>query len=687
MVEHNRVVLITGETATGKTSQVPPALANTGLFSSVTVTLPRRVAARSACQWVAEVVGSVVGGKVGYRTAEEHFRSPETEILFCTDGVELNRRYQGKPQKGRYAIVPDEIHEWNLYQETMIAWMRRELNDDPNLTLVCMSASMDSAGLSDYLGGAPIIEILGRKYDIEEHQTSERPAVVAARQAKLGDNVLVFVDGKSEIVAVTAENAAILNDDGIVILPFHGEQTPAEQQLVFQRYACPVIRVATNVAETSLTIPGVRVVVDTGLAKRSEVHNGVRGLYTQPISQAEIKQRKGRCGREGEKGDYYLCSDIPVSDRPLFPTPEILRVPLEQLVLGLAAVGVEAQDLGFFHQPEDSEILRSKSVLQALGVFDSRGEITPTGKAMSHLPIEAHLARMIIEAKQRGVLNAVLTIVSCLEVGGVRGRGKKLPDGRRLPPVWRRTTKDRTSDLIAEMVWFDKATRMSPAQMYANDIHVKHFTKAVELRARLAHALHAPLDRYTGGSNREIIRACIPGMVERVYHRVSPGSYRGSDGQIRRMERTSVINPAKAEWIIGIPFDLGSRDGNVTRMITAASKVERAWVEGILPQPKVQGRLELARALAEGRIIYPEQAANQEVVDWVELLYQEFPDQVTAPTVEVLTEIYASLLGPVTTLDDLFEMKLRLFRRHVAPQHLLSWRGSTRRPRLVSATA
>jgi len=116
-------------------------------------------------------------------------------------------------------------------------------------------------------------------------------------------------------------------------------------------------------------------VVDTGLAKRSEVHNGARGLYTQPISQAEIKQRKGRCGREGEKGDYYLCSDIPILDRPLFPTPEILRVPLEQLVLGLAAVGVEAQDLGFFHQPEESEILRSKSVLQALGAFDSRGEI------------------------------------------------------------------------------------------------------------------------------------------------------------------------------------------------------------------------------------------------------------------------------------------------------------------------
>ncbi len=577
-VFENQVVIITAETGAGKSTQVPLYLLDEGY--SMVVTEPRRLAARTLAARVAEEDNSDLGDIIGYRTAHEGNDSPNTKCLFVTDGLALVRELM---LLGRHDIlVLDEVHEWNTNLEVLVAWVRRSIAAGAKWKVVLMSATVEAEKLSKFFDGAPVITVPGRQFPVEERLPSAKDiAGEAIELLRQGRNVLVFQPGKKEIVETT--EAIKASGVSAEVLSLHGDLEPGEQARAFAHYARPKCVIATNVAQTSITIDDIDAVVDSGMERRTEVVDGVEGLYLKPISLADSKQRKGRAGR-CRPGIYIDCY-AGLSVREEYPKPEILRTLLDQTVLRLASIGFDMEDLSFFHQPNLLEIQNAKRSLRVLGCMDEKGEVTSVGHEVSKLPLSVPFARMIVEANRLGVVNDVLTIAAILDQGELTIRQRD----RFVEPAWKKLVpSEYSSDVMVQLIVWEVAMSIEGdrEKMQKLGIFPKAFYQAKDKRRHLRDVLQGKVHSFRSTGDREkILKAVCSGMIGHLYRFTSMGWMNG-DGQVRELARESVVRGA--EWVVGLPFDLEvptRRGGKTTlKLIRMATKVDPSWLIKIAPQ-------------------------------------------------------------------------------------------------------
>lgn len=581
-INNNPVTVITAETGAGKSTKVPQYLLDEGY--KVVVTQPRRLAARSLATYISKQRGEELGNKIGYRTAQDRKDSSATDLLFCTDGLQLVRELTGSGMIGeKTVLVLDEVHEWNTNMETLVAWSKQQINKGIDFKVVLMSATLDAEKLSGFFNNekseqAPSIKIPGRLFPVEEKVEAENMITSETmRLAKDGRNVLVFQPGKKEIEQTIKElQEANIN---AIILPLHGQLNPAEQQRIFKHYDKPKIVVSTNVAQTSITIDDIDAVVDSGVERRIELRDGVEGLYLKNISQADCKQRKGRAGR-CKSGEYVLCSAGYIEDREKYPKPEIQRIRLDQTVLRLASSGLDATELEFFHQPDISVLKEAKRALIALGAMDKEGNVTKIGHKISKLPISVHIGRMVIEAEKRGCLNDALTIAACMEVGGLKNWKND---------NWKYLTKENESDVLAELDFYNAASGMNGNSLFDAGINTKSFYRAKEIRRRLISGIkHSGINfNKDNKENKEnILRAVVAGMVDNLYKNDGYGDYT-KNGIERQKDKNSIVQ-GNPNWIVGKPKDIQFKnrrgDFQTINLLDMCSKVDPEWLVDVAPQ-------------------------------------------------------------------------------------------------------
>lgn len=524
------------------------------------VTEPRRMAAWSLAQRVAEEMNSPLGETVGFRTGFERKDSVETSILFCTDGLELVREITDTKNKQKVLII-DEVHEWNLNIETLVAWSKKRVSEGWCTKVIIMSATLEKEDLAQYFGeDVYLLEVSGKVFPVSFEQRKEEcfiPSICEMIQE--GRNTLVFVPGKKEIENVIEELSHC--DVKAIILPLHGELDSAEQKECFANYSIPKVVVATNVAQTSITIPDIDAVVDTGTEKRMEVHNGIQGLFLKDISKADYLQRKGRAGRTKE-GKYILCSNTLFENREEFSTPEIQRGNLDQIVLRLAACGIDATELEFFHQPSIELLTRAKEILVGLGALTIDNKVTSIGYKMAKMPVSVQAARMIIEAEKYGVTEEAICIAAIHEIGSLLNRRKE--KGLRVPSYSDFTDED-TSDYIAELDVWKMLEEMRYIHFKDLGINRKAYNQIKEYIRKLHNSLNGVIevkssDNKNSINKNSIRKACIAGMIEHVYKRTYEG-YVNEDNITRNLDRNSCLNGwDRPDLLVGTPRIIEYKD-------------------------------------------------------------------------------------------------------------------------------
>ena len=444
----HQVVVVAGATGSGKTTQLPKICLESGR-RSIAHTQPRRIAARSIAERIAEELQVPVGGLVGYRVRFTDAVSADTRIALMTDGILLNDIHRDRLLRRYDTIIIDEAHERSLNVDFLLGYLRRILPRRPDLRVIVTSATIDPAGFARHFADAegdpaPVIEVPGRAFPVEvryrprpedDGDSDDVSAIVAALReldgAAPGD-VLVFLPGEAEIRdAADAVRAAYPPATGTEILALFGRLTAAEQHRVFAPKGPAVRRrvvLATNVAETSLTVPGVRHVIDTGTARisRYSARSKVQRLPIEPVSQASAQQRAGRAGRTGPGIAIRLYAQDDLERRPEFTDPEVLRTSLAAVVLHLLALGFG--DIGafpFLTPPDSRGVAAARDLLVELGAV-ARGEgalkLTAIGRDMARMPVDPRFARMLVAARTGGVLEPVLAIVAGLSIPDVRER-------------------------------------------------------------------------------------------------------------------------------------------------------------------------------------------------------------------------------------------------------------------------
>ncbi|MCX7897023.1 MAG: ATP-dependent RNA helicase HrpA [Rhodocyclaceae bacterium] len=436
-IAEHPVVIVCGETGSGKTTQLPKICLSIGrgLAGYIGHTQPRRIAARATAARISQELSSRLGEYVGYKVRFSDRTSPDAYIKLMTDGI-LLAETQGDPELRQYdTLIIDEAHERSLNIDFLLGYLKRLLPRRPDLKLVITSATLDAERFARHFGDAPVIEVSGRLYPIEIRYRpfdEERgrdltgaivEAVAEAHRNGPGD-ILVFLPGEREI-REAAEALRKEHPPGLEILPLYARQSAEEQARVFAPSQGRRVVLATNVAETSLTVPGIRYVIDSGLAriKRYSPRNKVEQLKIEPISRAAANQRAGRCGRVAAGVCFRLYAEDDFAKRPPHTEPELLRSSLAGVILRMQAFQLGAiEDFPFLDAPAPRMIADGYRLLEELGAIDAERKLTPLGRTLAGLPTDPRIGRMILAARERDCLAEVLIIASALEVEDPRER-------------------------------------------------------------------------------------------------------------------------------------------------------------------------------------------------------------------------------------------------------------------------
>ncbi|MFF7735107.1 ATP-dependent RNA helicase HrpA [Streptomyces sp. NPDC007984] len=470
-IRDHQVVIVAGETGSGKTTQIPKICLELGrgVRGMIGHTQPRRIAARTVAERVAEELDTPLGEAVGWKVRfTDQVNQDSTFVKLMTDGILLAEIQTDRELRAYDTIIIDEAHERSLNIDFLLGYLAQLLPKRPDLKVVITSATIDPERFSRHFGDAPIVEVSGRTYPVEvryrplleedgddadrDQITAITDAVEELQREGKGD-ILVFLSGEREI-RDTADALTKKNYRFTEILPLYARLSHAEQHRVFQPHTGRRIVLATNVAETSLTVPGIKYVIDPGFARISRYSHRtkVQRLPIEPVSQASANQRKGRCGRTSDGVCIRLYSEDDFEARPEFTDAEILRTNLASVILQMTAAGLgDIEKFPFIDPPDHRNIRDGVQLLQELNALDPaqkdhRKRLTDTGRKLAQLPVDPRLARMVLEADKNGCVREVMVIAAALSIQDPRERPA---DKQAQADQQHARFKDETSDFLA----------------------------------------------------------------------------------------------------------------------------------------------------------------------------------------------------------------------------------------------
>jgi ATP-dependent helicase HrpA len=605
-IREHPVVIIAGETGSGKTTQIPKICleAGRGVAGMIGCTQPRRIAARSVAGRIAFELNSPLGQAVGYKVRFNDKVGPESYIKVMTDGILLAETQNDRFLNAYDTIIIDEAHERSLNIDFLLGYLKQLLRRRPDLKVVVTSATIDTERFSRHFDNAPIIEVSGRLYPVEtryrpirsadedDQERDQEQAILDAvdelsRLSRDGD-ILIFLPGEREI-RDTAEALRKHHPAHTEILPLFARQSAQEQERVFKPGNARRIILATNVAETSLTVPGIRYVIDPGFAriKRYSYRNKVDMLQVEPISQASANQRSGRCGRVASGTCVRLYDEADFQARPRFTDPEILRTSLAGTILRMDALklgGVDA--FPFIEAPTARMIADGYQLLQELGGVDEARRLTQIGTQLARLPIDPKVGRMLLAAQKESCLREVLIIASALSVPDPRVRPMEASgtaDERH------RQFADERSDFLGFIKLWEffedalkhkKSNRKLIEQCHDNfvsyvrmrewrDIHGQLHTLAVEMGMRL---------NEVPAGYEELHRALLTGLLGNIGVKAEEGHYQGTREIRFHIFPGSTLHRKNPKWVMA---------GEITETTKlfgrTVAKIEPEWVERVAP--------------------------------------------------------------------------------------------------------
>ncbi len=591
-VAEHPVTLVVGATGSGKSTQLAKIClaAGRGTGAMIGHTQPRRIAARSVAARIASELGADRGRLVGWQVRFRRHTAPETRIKLMTDGILLAEIQGDRNLRAYDTLIIDEAHERTLNVDFVLGYLSELVRRRSDLRVVVASATLEVEKLRAFFDEAPVIEVEGRTHPIEVRyrpgeEDDDIPEKVAGALREIGDapgDVLVFLSGEREIRETEARLRGLARPD-TELFPLHARMSAARQQALFTPATGRRVVLATNIAETSLTVPGIRFVVDAGTARVSRYahRTGVQRLPVEPISQASADQRAGRCGRVGPGTCIRLYEEADFEARPAHPEPEVRRSDLAAVLLRMLSLGLrDVERFPFIDPPDRRHVNDGLRLLRELGALDADGRLTKTGRRLARLPLDPRIGRMLLEADALGCVAEVLVIASFLSVPDPRewtpGRksAAQAAQSRFTDPrsdflgvvnLWRRF-RSVAKDPGESMRRFCRRHALSPARMRDwLDVHGQILDLGRELGIR-PRAFGAPPGR--------IHRALLTGLLRCVGTRTPEGGYSGLRGTAFRLASGSVLHPAVAPWIVTAEIVETERAYAFT-----AGRIRAEWVE------------------------------------------------------------------------------------------------------------
>ena len=600
----NQVVIVCGETGSGKTTQLPKICLELGrgVAGLIGHTQPRRIAARTVAARIASELKSPLGHAVGYKVRFSDRMSPDTYVKLMTDGILLAETQGDRMLRGYDTLILDEAHERNLNIDFLLGYVKRLLPTRPDLKVIVTSATIDAERFAAHFGGAPVIEVSGRTYPVEiryrplqregaeddDVEVEEGILDAVDELARLGGgDILVFLPGEREIRDAT-EALRKHHPRGAEILPLYARLSFEEQARVFKPAGTRRIVLATNVAETSLTVPGIHYVVDTGLARinRYSFRNKVEQLQVEKVSRASANQRAGRCGRVAAGVCVRLYSEEDYAARPEYTDPEILRSSLAAVILRMKSLRIgDVEDFPFLEPPAPRMIADGYQLLAELGAVDERNQLTQTGWQLAKFPIDPRIARMILAARHEGCLAEVLVIASALSIQDPRERPfERAEAADRAHEAF----QDERSDFLGYLgLWkfFDDALKHKKSNRKLAQLLHESFLSQRRLREwRDIHAQLAALVGELGMHPNEapaaydqVHRALLAGLLGNIGCKTEEGGeYLGARGIRFAIFPGSVLRKAQPKWVMAAELT------ETTRLYArCVAKIEPEWIEPV----------------------------------------------------------------------------------------------------------
>jgi ATP-dependent helicase HrpA len=596
-IRDHRVVVICGETGSGKTTQLPKMCLEIGLGARGLIghTQPRRIAARSVAARIGDELGPSGRGLVGWKVRFADHTGPDCRVKLMTDGILLAEVPGDRALRQYDTLIIDEAHERSLNIDFLLGYLKQLLPQRPDLRVIITSATIDPERFAHHFDNAPVIEVSGRTWPVEvryrpvAEDQSQPAAVVEAVRELAGDvhgstgDTLVFLAGEREI-RETAEALRKQHPAGTEILPLYSRLSAAEQDRVFRRGAGRRVVLATNVAETSLTVPGIRYVVDPGFARisRYSFRSKIQRLQVEPVSRASADQRKGRCGREADGICIRLFSEEAFDERPRYTEPELLRTNLASVILRMAMLGLGSVDeFPFVDAPDPRFIRDGYRLLRELRAVDDEGAITAIGREIGRLPVDPRLGRILVAARDGGCLTEALAVVSFLSIQDPRERPA---EQREAADLRHREFADERSDFVAVLnLWaayleVRRHRSVSRQRRWCRE----HFLSFPRMREW--HDLHQQLlaqakdagwrANQVPATYEELHLALLSGFLGHIGERTENREYEGARGLKFHVFPGSGLASRPPPWLAAASLVQTSR--TFARM---AAAVEPAWIE------------------------------------------------------------------------------------------------------------
>ncbi len=613
LLREHQVVVLCGETGSGKSTQLPKlcldasfalgqglgdAARGRGIYGRIGHTQPRRIAARSLASRVSQELGTELGTTVGFKVRFQDRVHPETAVKLMTDGVLLAELAQDPLLTEYDTLIIDEAHERSLNIDFLLGYLKQLLPKRPDLKLIVTSATIDPQRFAAHFGGAPVLELSGRTYPVEVRYRAPQESAVSERddamQQAISDavaelaregrgDVLVFLSGEREI-RETAETLRKQHPPGTEILPLYARQGPAEQAQVFRAHGRRRVVLATNVAETSLTVPGIHYVVDPGFARISRYshRSKVQRLPVERVSRASAEQRKGRCGRVAAGVCIRLYQEDDFQARAEFTEPEIRRTNLAAVILQMKLLGFgDIQAFPFIDPPDAKLISDGYRTLRELAALDKGGGLTDLGRKLARLPVDPRIGRMLLAAAEHRCLQEVSIIAAALSVQDPRERPL---EQRQSADEIHATFNHPDSDFLAFLnLWrFLELERRHLSRRKFQQLCRQHFLSwnrvqewhdvQAQLKAQMQ-ALGFKENR-AEGTFEEIHRALLAGLLGNIGLKDEQREYLGARGGRFRIHPSSGLFKDGPKWILCAERVETTRDyGRI------AARVQPGWIE------------------------------------------------------------------------------------------------------------